>query len=84
MTAALDLRSAAHLFGWEVHVDEHRKEDTFIFGPNMLAVNYRRDGTVDQAYRYLFYRIDKPKLQEKTPLRSKKSTILAWLAGLGH
>lgn len=83
MTAALEIRDRAQLFGWETHVDENRKEDTFIHGEHMITVRYRRDWTVDCGQRYVFYKITDPQLQEFTPVRSKKSAVVAWLARLG-
>jgi hypothetical protein len=50
----------------------------------MVAVNYRRDGSVDQGYRYVFNRITDLKLQERTGPRNKKSAVLGWLVNLGH
>ena len=84
MTAAVELRSRAEMFGWEIHCDDARLEDTFIHDQNMVAVNYRRDGSVDQGYRYVFNRITDLKLQERTGPRNKKSAVLGWLVNLGH
>lgn len=83
MTAVKEIRDHAKLFGWTVHADDHRLEDTFVHGEHMVAVNYRKDGTVDQGTRYVFYRITDPQLQEHAAGRNKKSRVVSWLAGLG-
>jgi hypothetical protein len=82
--AAADIRNHADMFGWDAHIDNRRLEDTFVHGQHMVTVDYRRDGTVDRAYRYVFNRITHPKLQEATGARNKKSAVVAWLVRLGN
>lgn len=84
MTAAVEIRQHATMFGWEAHIDERRHEDTFVHGEHMVAVNYRRDGTVDEGSRFVFHRITDVKLQERTGHRHKKTAVLQWLVKLGH
>jgi hypothetical protein len=83
MTAAVEIRGRAKMFGWETHVDEQRKEDTFIHGPHMVAVSYNRGWTVGEGKLFYFFRASDVQLRETTPLRNKKSAIVAWLARLG-
>jgi len=84
MTAAPEVRDLARTFGWQIHIDERRHEDTFVHGQHMVTVDYRRDGTVDRGYRYVFNTITRPQFQERTGVRNKKSAVLSWLVSLGH
>lgn len=79
-----EIREKADMFGWQAHTDERRNEDTFIHGQHMVTVDYRRDGTVDEGYRYVFFSIKNPKLVERTGVRDKKSDVVGWLVRLGH
>lgn len=79
----LALRDQAKLFRWGVHVDRNRREDTFICGENMIAVNYKADGSVREAQRYTFFRADDLHIQEHASGGNKKATILSWLAQYG-
>lgn len=81
-TAATDIRTHAKMFGWNTHTDPHHG-DTFIHGEHMVAVNYRRDGTIDTAKRYSFWNINDLRLQEVAPEKHKKTAVLAWLIGHG-
>lgn len=77
MTAKEDIRHHARLFDWKCH--HERQADTFVHGSSMVTVDYRRDGSVDQANRYEFYKVTNPELQESTGPRHKWSRVVAWL-----
>lgn len=77
-STAEEVRHTAHLLGWTVNTD--RNEDTFVYGSNMLQVEYRRDGSIELAKRYTFFKIDDVQFEEATPPRNKKEKVLAWLA----
>lgn len=79
MSSATEIRETAEVLGWQMSVSGPRK-DTFLLGSNMLAVDYKRDGTVDQASRYLFYRINDLHLEETIHGRYKKEKIIGCLA----
>lgn len=79
MSAKGDIRAHAEMFNWQSHLDRQRQADTFVRGANMVTVNYRRDGTVEEAYRYEFYKVDSPQLRETAGNRHKWSRVVAWL-----
>jgi hypothetical protein len=81
MSAVREIRDHAKMFGWSCR--REAMGDTFVLGGNMVAVDYRKDGTVDRGYRYRFHVATGPKLCEATPIRNKKSTVVSWLVSLG-
>ncbi|WP_202376230.1 hypothetical protein [Mycobacterium intracellulare] len=82
--AEAEIRSHAQMFGWSCYHDRHRHQDTFVCGPNMVEVNYRKDGMVNVGRRFTFFRINSPKLEETTGCRHKRSAIVSWLVSLGN
>ena len=81
MNAVAEIRQHGEMFNWKRH-SEHAK-DTFIHADHMVAVDYRRDGTVDAGRCYLFRSIDDLVLQEVASDRNKRSSIISWLIKLG-
>lgn len=80
MTSDAEIRETAEILGWKVSATQVRK-DTFLLGQHMIAVDYKRDGSVDQAARYLFYRINDLHLEETLiGGRYKKAKVIGWLA----
>jgi len=77
MTAADILRDNAAVLGWERHHD--RAGDTFLRGENMVTVNYRRDGSVDNAKRYQFFTINNVVFAEEA-VRDKRQKVVGWFA----
>ena len=84
MSATREIRDLAATFGWEAHTDDSRHQDTFLHGEHMIAVDYRRDGSVQDAKRYEFASIMNPRLRESTRGQDKKGDVERWLIKLGH
>lgn len=84
MSGVAEVRHHAKMFNWGCFSDDYRRQDTFVLGPNMVTVDYRKNGCIEAASRYEFYRIDEPRLVETASDRNRKSEVLAWLASLGN
>jgi len=84
MKATAEIRDLAGMFGWDVHTDESRLQDTFIHGQNVVAVDYARNGAVREARRYEFASIAQLHLCERTNDNRKKGDVKSWLVQLGH
>ena len=79
MSATEDIRTSAHLFGWDQHTTPDR-HDILIKGDEMVDVLYGADGTVLAAELYWFYSVDNLQLRDRVTTRHKKQTVLSWLA----
>lgn len=84
MSAVGELRDLAKMFGWDIHADDSRRQDTFLHGQHMVMVDYARDGAVRDGQRYEFASVASPKLRERTRSVHKKDDVRAWLVKLGH
>lgn len=79
MSAQVEIRSKAELFGWEQRDSCNVDEDIFIRGDQGVIVGYRRDGVIQSAVLYL-WRGAAPVERERAPEKLKKPTVIAWLA----
>ena len=84
MSAVKEIRDLAKMFKWDIHTDDTRREDTYLNGQHMVAVDYTRNGMIKRARRYEFVSIGHPKLCESTHSNHKKSDVRNWLVKLGH
>lgn len=84
MSATREIRDLADMFGWGIHSDDSRRQDTFIHGQHMVTVDYSRNGAVREARRYEFASIARPKFCESTRDNRKKVDVKNWLVRLGH
>ena len=84
MSAVKEIRDLAKMFGWDIHTDETRHEDTFLHGQHMVTVDYSRNGAVLMGNYYEFASITHPVLRERTRVKHKKSDVRNWLVKLGH
>ncbi|WP_133259209.1 hypothetical protein [Mycobacterium colombiense] len=79
--STVGIREHAQMFHWDCHQEFRR--DTLVCGQHMVAIDYRRDGTIEEGRRYTFQKITDVKLQERTGPRHKRATIVSWLVNLG-
>ncbi len=84
MSADREIRDLAGMFGWDIHSDDSRRQDTFIHGQHMVAVDYARNGAVREGRRYEFASITNPHFCEATRDNSKKGDVKHWLVKLGN
>lgn len=84
MNAVREIRDLAGMFGWDIHADDSRRQDTFIHGQHMVTVDYARNGAVNEAHRYEWASIREPQLRDSTRDNRKKSAVKNWLVKLGH
>lgn len=83
MKAQSELRDLAGMFSWDIHRDDSRRQDTFIHGQHMIAVDYARNGAVREGRLYEFASIMNPKFREAARDISKKGDVKNWLVRLG-
>ena len=83
MKAQSELRNLAGMFSWDIHSDDSRRQDTFIHGQHMIAVDYARNGAVREGRRYEFAKITDPQFREATSENRKKGDVQNWLVKLG-
>lgn len=83
MNASKEIRNLAGTFGWDVHTDDSRRQDTFLHGEHMVTVDYSRNGAVREARRYEFASVAHLKFCEGTRDNHKKDDVTRWLVKLG-
>ena len=69
----------ADLFGWAVTTATHNTAN-YVRGDKAILVDYSRDGSINTADLYHFYRLDDLHLMDRAGSRHKKEKVLSWLA----
>lgn len=82
--ATKEIRDLADMFGWNVHSEESRRQDTLIHGQYMITVDYAVNGAVRDGKLYEFSSIASPAFREQTRSAHKRGDVKNWIVQLGH
>jgi hypothetical protein len=76
-----EVNEKATLFGWQSHqAPGHPIYTTYVRADKCVQVSYATSGHITEAIRYMFFKLNDLREQERAGSTHKKETVLSWLA----